>query len=261
MNLSVVMNIHEDSDLVFDTLDSVRKYMTDNILVVIDGEFWGQLKNSEIRATKVEGLRHGSRRAPYRNITLGLMKAAEEWPDVDWCCYLEPDCLVGADTFRRELEIADQMGAWCVGNDHRIGNVAFPLINTRFNINITESHYLLGCCIFYNRKYIQKLVEMNFFNQFLDLTNFFSQGFFPAYTGHDITEHLYPSLAVYLGGKVQQFANYIERKQQWGGNYTKFPMRYRPELNGEFPNAAILHPIKNFNNPIREFYRKKRNHA
>lgn len=258
MNLSVVLNIHDNSKIVFDTLDSIQTWMTNDILVIVDGEFWDKLCDLSMNAYKLEGFRHACSQAPYRNIHLGLLKAAEQWPDSDWYCYLEYDCLVGSDEFWSDLKVADKMGVWCLGNDHRIGNRTFPIVENKFGIQFKESHYLLGCCIFYKREFIENLMEMDYFNKFLNMTNSFAKGFFPHYDGYDITEHLMPSLAANLGGKVAQLASFTERLNRWNGNYQKYPLRFRPELDEMFTSASIMHPVKNYDNPLRVFHREKR---
>jgi hypothetical protein len=198
-------------------------------------------------------------------VTLGLKEAANLWPDVDWYCYLEYDCLVGSNQFEKDLAIAESMGVWCLGNDHRVGNYKFPLLEAMLKTQFKESHYLLGCCVFYKQEFIKKLKEINFFERFLYLTNDFSQGYFPGYEeqgGYDLTEHLYPTLASHFGGKVAQFAAWSRKEGKWaGGNFGKYPFRFQPELHPEehYPEAVIMHPLKGYDHPVREFHRKKRN--
>jgi hypothetical protein len=262
MKIAVVLNTHEASEVFFDTLDSIRAYMSEDVLVVVDGFSWPKFKHVDMPAHKVEGFLHGHRKSPYRNVTLGLMKASQIWPDADWYCYLEYDCLVGSNAFLQDLKTCENLDVWCVGNTHEIGNRKFPFLEKIVKGEIKENHQLLGCCVFYNKKFIKKLLEEDFFERFLYFTNPFSKGFFPLYEyendTYDITEHIYPSLASHYGGKVGQFAGLFGTI--WKGNYPRYPMRFRPDfVEGEnFFEASILHPIKTIDHPLRDFYRRKR---
>lgn len=265
MNIAVVLNVHENSPVVFDTLESILKYATQKVLVIVDGAGWDQLASVPMPAYKLEGFYHACNRAPYRNVALGLKKAWELWSnEVDWICYAEYDCLFGSGEFKRYLEAANRSDIWCLGNDFRVSNIKFPLIEAMLKEKIKYTGYLLGCCVFYHRNFFKKLAEVNFFERFLYLTNEFSQGFFPGYEeqgGYDLSEHLYPTLAAHYGGKIAQLANWSERTNKWSGYYDKFLCRFRPDLIENFDNykgASILHPLKDYSNPIREYHREKR---
>jgi len=266
MEIAVVLNAHGNTELVLDTLASVRKWVTDKVFVIADGaswQTWGQ--NVDLGVPKVEGFRHGAPCSPYRNYTLGLMVASQTWPDVDWYCYMEYDVLFASDSFKEELAIAKQQNVWCLGNDMRKDRYNLPLLNYIVGNKIKEYYYLLGCCVFHNSDFIKKLREKNFFERFLFFTNEFRNGYFPGYSerrGYDFGEHLYPTLACHLGGLIGGFASWDRRTLTWGGNYPKFPMRWEPELHPESENfeaAAILHPLKDPNNPIRLLHKMKRN--
>ena len=266
MNIATVLNVHDDTDCVVDTIESIQKYVGERILVVVDGASWEKWgKNLQISAYKLEGFWHGCNRAPYRNMALGMKQAWQLWgQEIDWICYTEYDCLFGSDEFKEYLKKSAELGAWCVGNDFRQSNLKFPLLERMLKAEFNFSAYLLGCCVFYKSDFIRKLVEIDFFNRFLYLTNEFSKGFFPGYEeqgGYDLSEHLYPTLATHLGGKVAQLAVWSEASGAWAGEYKKFPFRFRPELEisenlHEF--ASILHPVKNYNNAIRIYHRRKR---
>jgi hypothetical protein len=265
MKIATVLNIHNNSKMVHDTIDSIQTYVTDDILAIVDGAHWNKVESVAFPCYKLEGFRHNCPKSPYRNVTLGLKEAANLWPDADWYCYTEYDCLFASNKFKNTLKLAENMGIWCLGNDHVVGDFKFPLLDLMLETKIEKSHYLLGCCVFHRGDFIRKLVEMDFFNRFLYLTNSFSQGFFPGYEeqgGYDIGEHLYPTLAAHYGGQVGHFARYSLATSQWYDNYKSYPLRWKPELDAEtehFPEAYILHPLKTYDHPIREYHRKKRN--
>lgn len=266
MKIAAILNIHEDSPLVTDTINSIKRWATDSVLVIVDGASWNKLSSVSLPAYKLEGFYHEHNRAPYRNVALAFKNAWDLWKmEVDWYCYLEYDCLFGSDEFKNYLEMADKSGAWCIGNDYREGKFKFPLLEAAFGCKFNYSLYLLGCCVFYKSIFLKKLSEYDFFNRFLNLTNMFSKGFFPGYEeqgGYDLSEHLYPTLAAHLGGRIAQLASWSEPDQRWAGEYKKFTFRFRPEIDPNkevwYETASILHPLKNFSSPIREYHRNKR---
>lgn len=270
MKVATIINSHGDTDCVLDTIDSVLKFVGPEAILIVDGGNWDNWgKNLVAPIYKLEGFYHGCNRAPYRNVALGIKQAWSMWGNkVDWFCYIEYDCLFGSSEFKNYLKVADEKGIWCLGNDYRMGKFNFPLIEQMLRCKLGVSSYLLGCCVFYKNVFVEKLVESNFFEKFLYMTNEFSGGFFPHYEqqgGYDLSEHLYPTLAGKFGGKIGELACWDESSMSWRGEFKKFPLRYRPDLcqiNGEnidlFKEASICHPVKDFSNPIREYYRKKR---
>jgi hypothetical protein len=173
---------------------------------------------------------------------------------------VEYDVLFASDRFRKNLEIADKKDVWMLGNDGHVDDKQLPLIESLVGSKFRSTYYLLGCCQFFSWKFLAKLQEIDFFERFLFLTNQFSPGVFPAYGGYDISEHLYPTLCRHFGGAVGVFATWDRGK--WHGAYRHFPMRWRPELDPEtenFAEASILHPLKNYNHPIRAYHRERRN--
>jgi hypothetical protein len=265
MKIATILNAHGETDLVLDTLDSIRYYVGSNVLVVVDGAFWNSWGRSiQLPAYKIEGFQHAYVKAPYRNLTLGLNTLVRQFGNqMDWYCYCEYDVLFTSDKFKEELKKAQQENVWCIGNDHRVGNMKFPFLEKIIKSPLGPSHYLLGCCVFYSGEFIRKLIEVDFFNNFLFCTNEFSEGFFPGYEeqgGYDFGEHLYPTLASHYGGEVGQFAKWNQIFEQWQGDFKHYPMRWKPELQltENFHEASIMHPVKK-NSELRWFHQVKRN--
>ena len=264
MKIAVTLNAHGNTELVLDTILSIKKHVTEDILVIVDGakwESWGKI--TELPVHKICGFYHNYPKSPYRNITFGLMNTAKLFPDADWYCYTEYDTLFAADSFKEDLELGKNENVWLIGNDLRFGNMHFPLIERMLRTSFKNSRYLLGCCLFYNSEFIRLLENMNFFERFLWLTNDFSHGFFPGYEeqgGYDLVEHLYPTLADHFGGKVKGMAYWEDNV--WHGNQ-RYAMRWKPELKPEemslSSGAAIFHPIKTLDHPIRVAQRTIRN--
>ena len=264
MKIAVVLNAHNHTDIVLDTIHSIHTYVTKNILVVVDGcswKSWGE--NVQLPAYKMQGMNHGHIKGPYRNLTLGLMNVSKLFSDVDWYCYCEYDVLFANDHFKQDLEEMSKHNVWVVGADARIENMKFPLLEAMLNEKIEKSHYTLGCCVFYHRDFIFKLHELNFYERFLNLTNDFPRDFFPQFEeqgGYDLGEHLYPTLAGHYGGKVAGFSAYKKDVGIWTGNYRRYPLRWKPELDitENFPESSILHPVKKVDHPIRQERRLER---
>lgn len=264
MKLAVVLNVHGNTEVVLDAIDAIRAWVTNDILVIIDGQNWEWGRSTPMPAFKMQGLIHAFNKNSYRNEALGLKCCYEVFPNADWYCYVEYDTLFASDKFKDDLAKGSDEGIWCMANGLKSVDIKLPYMNFVLNDdNFVLSHWFLGCCVFFNRKFMEKMNEVNFFNRLLELTNGFTKGFFPEMDEKgicDISEYLYPSLAVHLGGKVKQFANWDSSLLGWAGDYKKYPMRPWPELDEKFlfPEAAIMHPLKKFDSSIRQFHRIKR---
>ena len=263
MEIAVALNVHGKPDVVRDTIDSIKTHVTDKILVVIDGAAWEKLKDEQFDACKIEGFYHNVIKAPYRNVALALQTLADTYSDVNWYCYTEYDTLFASDRFKFNLKIAEEKGVWMLGNDGHVANERLPLIQAMFKETFKSPYYLLGSCLFFHKNFIIKLKEINFFERFLNLTNSFKDGFFPYYRGYDLSEHLYPTICRHLGGNIGVFAHY-DYDGKWHGAYEYFPVRWRPEIDPDkenFPQASIIHPLKDYSHPIRVLHRERRKNA
>lgn len=229
--------------------------------MLVEGSAWDVFNTDDAQVALLKGFNHGYYKAPYRNVALSLLGVTQHWPDADWYCYMEYDCLIGSESFKDDLLIADKSNVWCIGNDLRTNQKEkMPLVEAMLKEKFNETLYMLGACVFLNKRFIKRAVELNFFEKFLYCTNDFSNGFFPGYDGWDVSEHLLPTLAKHWGGEVQQFARWSKKLNCWAeGNYKKYPIRWRPDLfEHECKNAAIMHPVKDFDHPVRDAHRLKR---
>ena len=257
MEVATFMNIHNNPELVMDTIESIRRHMTHDILVVKDGASLDNFKNVRLPFS-VDGFPHGHSAAPYRNVALGAKLVVKQFPRADWYCYMEPDCLVGNDDYRYILRTASD-DLWVIGNDHRKGMLRLAMVDRMIGANLEESHYLLGCCVFYRGEFFRKLRDLDFFNKFLTITNGFEQGFYPKFHEYDLSEHLYPSIAVALGGRVLGVAVYAEQVGEWVGTERVFHLRFRPDLEAEsHDDVSLMHPIKQVDHPARVYHKGRR---
>lgn len=259
MKITAILNAN-DIPVTLDTLESIRHHMTEQVIVLIDGVAWNFFNKIEIPAYKLKGFNHGWFKASYRNIILSLLTAYRNFPLTDWYCYLEHDCLISSSNFKKDLAEAGKNNVWCLGSDLRRNEaVDLSYLETILNDKLEEVVYLFGGCVFYSGGFIRAAVE--FFEKFLFYTNDFKRGFFPLYSGLNLTEHLLPTIIQYYGGNFSQLSVWHEGTQRWAGNYRRYPIRYRPEIEYDpelFLQASIIHPVKTLNHPIRDFYRSKR---
>lgn len=260
MKIATVLNVHADPALSIDTIDSIFCHMTKNVLVVVDGASWDDFKDVELPVDKICGFRHNCSKSPYRNVALGLYTISEKHPDADWFCYTEQDVLFGSPRFKENLRMADEQSVWMLGHDGHVDDKAMPLIESLVGEKFKNVYYLIGCCQFFSKNFINKLKEINFFERFLHLTNEFSSGYFPKYEGYDISEHMYPTLCRHFGGNIGVFSTFDYDKHEWHGAYRYYPVRWKPELDPEsgFSESSILHPLKDYNHPLRAYHRRKR---
>jgi len=269
MKVATILSAHENSEVYRDTLESVRRYISEDIVVLVDGFGWNQFQEEKV--DKIRGFKHGKHCAPVRNMALGLMEAWNRWGDsVSWYSYMEYDCLVGSSETKSHLAMAEERGYWLLGNDLREIRGSMPELERLCGFSNIRLYSFLGCCLFFSSKFVSEL-NKNFFNKFLNYTNFFPCEFkvlnsnkarsgskmLPVY---DSSEFIYPSLAVRYGGAIEQLAVWDQFLGSWGGNYRHYPMRFNPELSGSdpFQEACVMHPIKEANNPIRAYHRSLR---
>lgn len=260
MLIAVILSAHENSPTFRDTLESVRRHLSDDVVVLVDGFAADEIGGVD----KIEGFRHGKSSAPVRNVALGLKGAWERWGgSADWFCYMEYDCLVGSPDIRDHLGMADERGYWMLGNDLRRPEGSLPLLDNFMGKHI-PLRYLLGCCWFMSSRFMEELSRRDFFRLFLEYTNFYDpcpsvleNGVGRKLPIHDPSEFIYPSLAVEYGGSVEQLACW---NGDWTGNHEHYPMRFRPDLGGSDPfrQACVMHPLKEFDNPIRNYHRNLR---
>lgn len=245
--IATLLNAHDNTELVNNTIFSLRKYVTENVLVIVDGYAWSSWgQGANLAAYKMEGLKHGYYRAPYRNLMLGLLTLHRMWPKAEWYQYVEYDVVFTNDSFKEDLD------GWCVGFDARTESYKLELVERIMKTKFNCSRYLLGCCVFYNGDFIRELAKQCFFDRLLYYTNDFSDGFFPGFTGYDVGEHILPTVAHSMGGKITGLSSFDEKTQEWSGNYRKYPVRFRPEITDLYSETSIIHPVKSLYHPSRQ---------
>ena len=248
MKIAAVVHGFKAPEVLFDTVDSIEFWMTDKIQVLIDGANWEAFENYPTSYQVIKGLVHGYHKSPYRNQLFGLQTLYERYPDEDFYCWIEYDCLVMSDWFKQDLQ-----RGWCYGTNHRKGEWKWdtPLLTNILDEPIKEKHYFIGNIMFFANAFLFKLKAINFFNQLIDVTTEVEKGEFPGYDGYSFEEELLPSIAnLWYPGSVVPLAP-----------WERYACRWKPSLKvEELPaTSTIAHPIKDYNDPIRKYYRKIRN--
>lgn len=263
MQISVLINAHENSPTLSDTIDSIKFNLSKNILLNIDGGSKDIFNYKDVY--KIEGFIHNNKTSPYRNLALGLWKLYQTWQDSDWYMYSEPDCLFCSNEILKKLENNKN---WILGNSLKIEKIKDKFNNGNFTFlekligksPKEEMFYLLGCCLFFNSIFIKKLVDIDFFNRFIFYTNNFHEGKYPGYNGSDISEHLYSTLAYNLGGTIDELANL--NKKYLNNECIKYYMRRSPDADvidfNYCKKSYIIHPVKSENNIIRIYHKQRR---
>jgi len=250
------MGVHGNTDVVLDTIDSMKYYATDQILAIVDGANWDNWgKSVKLPCYKICGVIHGYHKNPYRNVVIGLKALGKIFPDAEYYCYCEYDALFTSDEFWEDLT-----GEWLIGTNLREHKMKFPLVERMLGEEIKSGHYMLGCCFFIKNDFM-RVLEERFFDQFIQKTNFFDAGFFPGLIrqgGYDLIENLLPTLAVHFGGKLKSLSRWNDAFNDWSGNFRKYPIRWKEEITENYTETCIVHPAKHFDNPIRKFDRLKR---
>lgn len=256
MKVAALVNIHDDSPIMMDTIESLEVNLTKDILVLFDGYAKDQAMQFMPNLRKIVGFEHGPYKSPYRNIALGLKKLYEFFPNHDWFCYCEYDVLFASSLIIQDLEKYNDF--WLIGNELQSSPIDMKTMELMLKAKFEDVRSILGCCLFFSKKFMEKLSEIDFFNRFLWYTNGLKEGFFPEFLGYDISEHIYPTLAIHFGGKVKELSHWDNLTSMWRGDFKKYPIRWKPDIDQFFPEATILHPVKNYDDPIRQYFRRRR---
>lgn len=251
MSISIVLNTHKGSDITNDTIDSIKSYLTNDIIVITDAKN----KELDLDVPLIQGF-SVSLKTLYKNVALGLDTLYKIYPDSDWYGYLDYDCLVTSDYILSTLDKAAEQGIWLLGCDGTVDFEPLPLIEEIIGAKLENRYKMLGCCLFFHKDFMKQLHSINFFTKLLEKTNLV-EGVI-GFKGHDISEHIYPTLVRYYGKQLGVMTSWFEN--EWHGNYKRFPIRFRPVLTEEdnFPESSICHPIKEYDDVIRIARRKER---
>lgn len=270
MEILTILSCHNHPNIVFDTLHSIQKNLSKDVLLLVDGVGWKYFDRLKISVPILKGLNHGYFKSPYRNIILGLIHTYKHWPNYDWYCYTEYDSLFTSNEILNDLKKAKEKNIWMVGCDYRRKQnyagkrtVKLEYVEKIIKEEFDEIHYLLGSVLFYSGEFLKKLIESEFLEKFLFFTNSFVEDFFPGYihtskAAWDVIEHLMPTLCRHWGGEILELSKWNDKSFEWSGNYKTYPIRWQPEIDRDYEFASIIHPVKDYNSVARKYFREKR---
>jgi len=257
-DIAVLLNVHANPKMARDTLDSIRKWVSRKILMIVDKKGWHHFENFRHPDTEVLcGVYHGVGRSPYKNIAIGLQRLYEMWPDATWYVYLESDVVVLSSAFKADLVSLESKDVTLAAVEHRVQ----PKANNHWLVreilgkqdNPLICHKTLGAVMFFSHKCIKPLIAKNFFKEVLLRTKEFRGAKFPNFTDYAVEEIIYPSAAAAYGTVVGLKA--------LNGNPTAYRVRFVPNVRLDEVTIAttIAHPTKRYDDPVREHARCLRN--
>lgn len=267
MKLAVALHAHGNTEVLLDTIESIQYWATNDILVAVDGNSRKWIERASLPVEHFVAFRNNTSKvfknhSSFRNVTLGLMKIVERYPNADWYCSTEYDTLFASEEFKKDLNnMSDEI--WCVGCSGRTNWYHLPLLDTIVQSKIRNHKYLIGCCIFYRASFLHFLLENEILERVLHYTNVFNHGYFPGYYeqgGYDFSECLFPTLCSHYGGKICSVSTWDQDNKSWTGN-NRYSIRWPDELNIEddyVKSATIIHPVKTMQDPVRQYHRKRR---
>jgi hypothetical protein len=269
-----------------DTLESIRKYMTKDVVVLMDG--WSDIER-HINGRVISGLCQGCRGGSHPNRMFGLSNLLECYPDADWYCWFEYDALVASSDFKEDLHKASD-DDWVLG--FCVASIPFdlPVLPVIFKREIKSLTYALGAVSFFRGDFIRQLDRDNMFEWVNNSMTVFQgatqgvgvqklPGVVLAKELYDFGEYVMGTLAAGYGKNIASLSHwnmlqynkqlwrcngiqdYVALERYWYGNHEKYPIRWKPALTqaeNVIGISSILHPLKQYDDPIRQFYREQR---
>src|SRR3954465_11111160 len=95
-NLAVQVHTHGYPEVTNDTINRVKKHLTDKIIVICDRAGWKDIQSIK-GITKVCGSYHAHVSSPYRNQITGLSHLFRRYPDCSWYGNVEWDTAINDD--------------------------------------------------------------------------------------------------------------------------------------------------------------------
>ena len=253
MDIVTIINAHNNPALLKNTIDSVRRWVTDKIIVVIDAAGWYLFSNFKCpeNTELVKGVYHNCYRSPYKNIAIGLNYAYAKYPKADWYNYIESDVMYLNDLFKEDLRAKSDHTD--LGFIQRTGKQGDQWLVEKIFQKKLPVYFMLGAIHFYSHSCISQLVGIDFFSKVLEETKQYSGAAFPNFSHYAVEEVIYPTASAVFG-RIGNLGNYDNTicKSSYGNICERYAVRFTPEISEKEVTAftSIAHPLKNMQRRI-----------
>jgi len=239
------LNVHNDPSLARRNIDLLKKNVTHDISVLIEGtsyEEWPLDYFSDVNV--IEGFKHTAARNPFKNVMLNLKKTYELFPNADWYLFSEFDNFILNEKFKNDFQYINENYS-LIANDFRHVFCEDDMFKKCLDVSFEDYYCILGCCYFIKRNLMEILCNQ-IFEKFLNFTSLMPQGFYPNFHQYDVIEVLLPTICMYNKLNVFSYTRFKEEDFSWQGMNKKYMMRFRPPIEASEINKqlSIVHPVK-----------------
>ncbi len=235
--LAVQVHTHGNALVTADTLNRVKKHLTDNTIIICDRVGYKEI-NSIKNETKVYGVYHNHPTGPYRNQIIGLDHLYRKYPNCLWYGNIEWDTAVNNDQILKDLGGAEEIGAWTAGFDMREYDADWRVLSSKIKRTVDKTRYYIGCCLFFHRDFIKICLEENFFVEILRAAKVYGP-YWPDYHEWSVDEAILPSIARSYGKPGFEFGSWKEDR-----NRDKYAVRFKPDWDALPDGWCAAHPLK-----------------
>ncbi len=233
-NLAVQIHTHGFPEVTEDTLNRVKKYLTDKTVIVCDQMGWKDIL--KIKTNKLCGVYHGNINSPYRNQIIGLSHLFKKYPHCTWYGNVEWDTAINGTGLLEDLSFAE--GCWTAGFDMREYDHDWKVLSSKLNRKITKTLYFIGCCLFFHHDFIEICEKEGYFAKILEMAKIYGSRF-PDYREWSVDEALLPSLSRSYDKQGYEFGCWEDNI-----NRDRYSIRYKPGWD-ELPEMwHAAHPLK-----------------
>lgn len=227
MRFAVTVATYANPSVTAQTVADIKSHLTDQVVTVVDAKGWHLFNN--VDCDLIRGQPHGLPFNSHLNQIIGLNHTFNTF-DADWYGHVEWDVLIRGNVLKQDLETTSKDN-WMAGFDLREWEAPWPFLSEKIGIKIEKTRYVLGCCQFYRRHFLESLWKTGFVREIVKSSGFWRDKW-PDYKEYSTDEAIIPSVCRAMGGGVLDLKG------------DKYAVRYRPVWT-ELPDAAeVIHPVK-----------------
>lgn len=236
-NLAVQIHTHGHLEVTYDTVNRVRKHLTDKFTVICDRAGWKEIYSLK-DVPKLCGSYHAHINSPYRNQITGLSHLYRKYPNCTWYGNVEWDTAVNGNKILEDLDKANEIGAWNAGFDMRENDRDWPILSSKLQRKIEKTRYFIGCYLFFHHDFIKVCEKEGFFSKILMASRVYGPSW-PDYRDWSVDEALLPSIARSYEKPGFELGCWYEER-----NREDYLIRYKPDWE-ELPEKwEAAHPLK-----------------